>query len=225
MLGFLNGLRRGLTKEGITLIGIVLGALLVQIWVPIWSPILARRTDLSLVTTLWLLALLVFLGTALLSGYGGSLLLRPSMLRSRERIAGALLGLLNVGLLLAFALRYTQRWFFGEASGRQPVTSWIRQDPLSRFLLDWAGVVLLCLALALALAGLITGLVRLVRRLRRPPLVTPVTTPEMTQPTGSASQPPVGGAANASEPSNQPPTIPIGQREKFLDRPPKNDQS
>ncbi len=232
ILGFVNGLRRGLIREGIALIGILLGALLVEIWAPVWSRMLARHISLSLVTIQWLLALLVLLATALLAGYGGGLLLRPGILHTKERIAGALLGLLNLGLLLAFSLRYIQRWFFREAPGRSPVMSWIRQDALSRFLLDWTGVVLLSLALALAFAAVIAALVRLILLLRRPPVVTPAPMPAATQSTSSASQAPspvvssTGHAASATGSPDQPSaTIPVGQQEKFIDYPPKDDQN
>jgi hypothetical protein len=225
LLGFLNGLRRGPAKEALALIGVLLGATLVELWSPGWSQEIARRTDIDQTTAQWVLALLLLLGTALLSGYGSGLMLRHASLRTRDRIGGALVGLLNIGLLLGLALRYIQRWRFGERSPQQPVQSWIRQDPLSQFLLDWTGVVLLGLALTVAVVVVLTVSLRLIRRLRQPQPASP--TPTTTSTPDIATQPTVPNLASLDQPtsaeesSESLPTIPIGQQEKFIDYPPR----
>src|SRR3712207_5996421 len=101
IIGLLNGLRRGAMKEGIALIGILFGALLVTLWAERWGIVLARRTRWQPGTGQWIAATSVLWGTALFSGYGSGVLLPQRAIRPRRamRAGGALLGLLNSGLL------------------------------------------------------------------------------------------------------------------------------
>jgi len=230
LLGLLTGVWRGALREGITFTAILLGALLAEGWGPLWSRFVSQQTGLALPITQWLIGL-GLLAITLLIGYGSGLLLPYRHLRPVDRIAGALLGLLNVGLLTAFVLRSIQRWFFGEATFQRPVASWIRQDMLSRFLVVWVGEILLGVALLGAAVVLLAALVRLLRNLRRPAPVVPPAAPSPTSPTASTAAQPTAAIFSdearsdtertPAQPNRQPP---IGQQEKFLDYPPPKKQ-
>lgn len=228
LLGLANGLRRGGLKEGTALIGVLLGALLVEFWARRWGETLSQRSGLKLNTAILLLSLTLLIGTALFSGYGSGLFFRRTAMKSGERIGGAVLGLLNMGLLVSFALRYTQQLYFEEASPAQPVLSWIRTGVVSRYMLNWQGQVLLGAAIGLGVISLLTAALRLGRlastagKPAKPPIKAPASpAPRPTQPTPASP----AGAFGSDRPtdvlggaSQGPPRQPAGQQESFLDR-------
>lgn len=221
VFGLLNGLRRGGLKEGTALVGVLLGALLVEYWARRWGQAVSQRSGLKLETATWLLSLGLLLGTALLSGYGSGLLIRRHIMKSGERLGGALLGLLNMGLLVSFTLRYTQQFYFNEANPAQQVPSWIRSGLLSRYMLEWVGLVLLGAAGVLALLSIITGAMRLGRLATRPvptPAPKPQPTAQPQQPKPQPTFPPRPAENNASAGQSQ--KLPVGQQERYIDQPP-----
>lgn len=237
LIGFANGLRRGGIKEGTALIGVLLGALLVEFWAKPWGQNLSERSGLRINNALLLLSLVLLIGTALFSGYGSGLFFKRRTMKTGERIGGGLLGLLNMGLLISFALRYTQLLYFNETDPTQPVESWIRAGILSRFMFYWLGYVLLGAALALGVFSLITATLRL-GRLAATPRPTPAASSAGAKPQAATGQPkPQGigaagqsqgaGAAGQGQGAGAPrptegaaaqPTIPAGQRESYIDR-------
>src|SRR5688500_15188432 len=110
LLGLLNGLRRGAIKEGILLIAVLLGGLLVTLWSQRGGDAIARRMSWQPGTGQWIAAMGLLWGAALGTGYAPASLLplRPGKMILPLRVAGAMLGLLNAGLSIAFSLRYTQ---------------------------------------------------------------------------------------------------------------------
>lgn len=227
LLGFANGLRRGGIKEGTALIGVLLGALLVEFWSRRWGQSLSERSGLHINNAVLLLSLLLLIGTALFSGYGSGLFFRRRTMKSGERAAGGLLGLLNMGLLASFTLRYTQLLYYNEVDPTQPVQSWIRESIVSRFMLNWLGYVLLGAALTLGLVSMITATLRLGRL-----AATPRPAPQPTKPAATGPSKPAQPAGPAPAPApSQPkpadpgfgaapaqPKIPAGQHEAYIDR-------
>lgn len=214
LLGALNGLRRGAIKEGMALIGVLLGALLVSSWAERWGLLVARRTSWQPGTGHWLAAIGLLWGTALLAGYGSGVLLprRDVRLPVALRATGALLGLLNGGLLAAFTLRYTQSWFYGETAALQR-TSWIRNDVVSRFILDRFDLILLGLAWTIAAASLIVTLVRLVGGLMTSSRSVPA-----APATSSAPARPTAATPPSSSTTAQRPLAP-GMEPSFIEKP------
>jgi hypothetical protein len=104
VFGYLRDLRRGM----LALLGTLGGAILVDFWGAPWGASLAARfsTDIQR-ATLWVSCML-FLWCALGVGYGGAVLL-PTLAGDRairQRLMGALLGLVNGLLIVGFLLRY-----------------------------------------------------------------------------------------------------------------------
>lgn len=232
VVGLANGLRRGGIKEGTALMGILLGALLVEFWAQRWAQTLSERSGLRLNVAELLLSLALLIGTALFSGYGSGLLFRRRTMRTNERVGGALLGLLNMGLLTSFTLRYTQQLYFNETDPAQPVQTWIRNGVVSRFMLNWLGYVLLGAALTLGVVALVTATLRL-GRLAAAPRPAPAAAKPKPQPTAAAkppsapaagpppARPPEGGGAlgGGAAGLGGPPKVPVGQQESFIERP------
>lgn len=216
LLGALNGFRRGALREGIALIGILLGVLLVTLWAERWGTVITQRTGWRPATGQWVAAMGLLWGTALLAGYGSASLLKQQPGKSPLvlRAGGLVLGLLNGGLLLSFSLRYTQALWYGETAG-DPAPSWIRAAIASRFLLERIDLVLLGLGWTLAMLSLIVTVVRLVARLAAPQRKTPATTVR-TQPSPVRQIP---GAATSQEPAVPRPTVAPGMERSFIEKP------
>ena len=104
LVGYMRDLRRGT----IALLGTLAGAVLVDFWGARWGASLASRLvegDQSRTTLI--VSCLLFLWSALVVGYGGGMLLaRPKERPVGQRMAGALLGLVNGLLIAGFLLRY-----------------------------------------------------------------------------------------------------------------------
>lgn len=222
LLGALNGWRRGGIREEAALIGVLLGALLVEFWAVRWGASFAAWFGLQQAERArWLVAMALLFGTAIFGGYGIGLLLPRVPIKNTGHVAGALLGLITVTLLIGFGLRYTQRFWFNETDPAQPVQSWIREGILSRYLVEWIDVALAVAAAGLALAAIVTAIMRLIRLLSQPrvPQPTPKPSPAAVKP---AAPPP---AAQSTPPATSAPPAqprPIGQSEKFIDYPPRN---
>lgn len=173
LLGLLNGLRRGAIKEGILLIAVLLGALLVTLWSQRGGDVIARRMSWQPGTGQWLAAMGLLWGVVLGTGYAPASLLpqRPGKMLLPLRVAGAALGFLNAGLLIAFSLLYTQTMFYDDAAPRE--TLWLRTGAISRFLLEQFDLLLLGLAWSIAVISLVAILGRLIIRLISPSRATP----------------------------------------------------
>lgn len=245
--GLINGFRHGGLKEGVALVGILLGALLVAFWVEPWGSRLSERSGLKPENARWVIALGLLVGTALFTGYGSGIFIRRTVLKTKERLSGALLGLLNMGLLVSFTLRYTQQFYFIETNPAEPQASWIREGALSRYMVDWVGYLLIGAALTIGFVALILRSMWLAR----------VATQQPAKPGAGAGKPPekkpqqpttggakpggagaggfiggglggagggLGGAGSAGggNSAGAAPKTPIGQQEKFVDSPSKD---
>lgn len=105
----LLGAWRGGRREVVALLGTLLAANLMQLWSDRWKVTLDGWFGSSNSQTIPLVIYVgVFLLIVAIVGYGGSLLLDKPKARPtpRERSAGALLGLLNGVLVVAYALRF-----------------------------------------------------------------------------------------------------------------------
>lgn len=201
--GLINGLRHGGIKEGIALVGVLLGALLVEFWVDSWGGRLSERSGLKLENAKWVIALSLLMGTALFSGYGSGIFIRRGLLKTKERLGGALLGLLNMGLLVSFTLRYTQQFYFIETDPAQPQASWIRAGALSRYMVDWIGYTLIGAAFAIGAVALITRTMWIAKLATQnvPAKAEPAKTHGSTKPStvgGSAAGKSAAGSAGSS---------------------------
>jgi uncharacterized membrane protein required for colicin V production len=235
VFGLINGFRHGGLKEGVALVGVLLGALLVEFWVEPWGRTLSERSGLKIDNARWVIALSILIGTALFTGYGSGIFVRRSSLKTRERLSGALLGLLNMGLLVSFTLRYTQQFYFIEADPAQPQASWIREGALSSRMVDWVGYMLIGAALTIGFVALILRSMWLARVATQQPQPAKSDKPaeKKQAPSGGAGARPaggsgggavIGGAAGGSGQAGAAPpkTVPVGQQEKYIDSPPKS---
>ena len=217
LVGALNGMRRGATREAVALIGVLLGALLVNLWVERWGVVVAQRTRWQPGTGQWIAAMGLLWSTSLLAGYGSGSLLprRTGRLAGSQRAIGALLGLVNWGLLAGLALRYTQTLLYGETPGAQKPTTWIRASVASRFLLERFDLILLAFAWGVAVIALVVTLVQLVRRLLAPrPPAKPASTNKP-----AASRPLAEGAILGDTTVARPAQTPPGMQPSFIEKP------
>ena len=151
------GVGRGIQREAMTLIGILLGAVLADMWSPVWAVANAARFNQDVAGTQALIALALLLGCAIFVGYGGALLLpsRRQLAQGRARVFGGIAGAINGLLLLGFVLRYA--------------TLKIEPAPVPLFATTRIGSLLIqrlpTLLLFGALAGVAIVLVRLIQRL------------------------------------------------------------
>ena len=232
-IGALNGARRGALKEGMALIGVLLGALLVTFWAERWGVTLSRATNWRPELGQWAATLAVLWGTALFSGYGSAALLprRPGGMPWTLRAGGALLGLVNGGLLTGFTLLYTQRHFYG-ANAAARGTSWVEMAVASRFMIERLDLIVLGVAWTFAVVSLVVTLIRLVRSLIAPqPASAPAPSARASSsqplPPDSTARPPsaqgTSPAADASRSrdatATQSTTRPPGMEPSFLDNP------
>lgn len=222
LIGLGNGLRRGVLKEAIALIGILLGMVLVTLWADDGGQAIAQRTNWTSGTSKWIMSLILLWGTALLAGYGSGALIpqRITRLTPLLRVGGGLIGLVNWFFLCGFSLVLTQSLYYFENSETHKAT-WIRASPVSQFLLDRFNWIVLGIALVLAIAAFLVMLVRLVRGLRSSPRPSPGNAPSIPVRTNTASP---GAASTQStvqttrEQAVKPMPAP-GMERSFLDKP------
>lgn len=208
LIGVLNGLRRGAIKEGMALIGVLLGALLMILWSVRGGAFLSQRIRWQSGTSQWIAAMSLLWVTALLVGYGSGLLMpRRGRMPVFIRLGGAVLGLLNAGLLAGFSLRYTQLLFYGETS-TAPKTTWIRNAIASRFLVDRLDELVLGIAGVVAAVALVMALIRLIWRFVRPRPAVPAPAPQsVIEPAPSSQVPGVLPSGQTGIPPGMEPSL------------------
>jgi hypothetical protein len=149
LVGYIRDPRRGL----LALIGTLVGVILVDFWAAQWGPGLASRFvggDVPKLT--FIVSCGLFLWCALFVGYGGGLLLSRAKERPpfAQRLAGALLGVLNGVLIVGFLLRFASvnQSSFGET---------IQSSNLSKLFHDGLPLLFLGLAVAVTLLVIVRG--------------------------------------------------------------------
>ncbi|GIV97870.1 MAG: hypothetical protein KatS3mg057_2527 [Herpetosiphonaceae bacterium] len=213
----LLGVGRGGTREAVTLIGILGGALLGALWREPWGVALAR----SMAQDQRLMQAVVFdmllLGTTILIGYGGALLLPPRQRILRlpgSRLAGGLLGALN-GLLLVGLLL----WSAAEA-GSRGISGIVTGTRLGALIGNRLPLLLLVLTAAVAVLIVLTLLRRfltLLRRANTPGAAHPSPYGRAgSSPSTTSRQPNVRTGAGASASTSWPTPAP-GKVERMLD--------
>jgi hypothetical protein len=178
LVGYIRDSRRGL----VALIGTLVGALLVDFWAAQWGQGLAGRfvgADPQRMT--FIVSCVLLLWGALIVGYGSGMQLarakeHPSF---PQRLAAALLGVLNGVLIVAFLLRF--------AVASQPAfAATVQASPLARILYDGLPLLFLGAAAISTLVILTRGIVRFAARRAAP--IAPAT-PPATPPAVSPSTP------------------------------------
>ncbi|HEU5103093.1 MAG TPA: CvpA family protein [Roseiflexaceae bacterium] len=156
LVGYIRDSRRGL----VALIGTLAGALLVDFWAAQWGQALASRfvgADPQRITFVVSCALLLW--GVLLIGYGGGMQLARPKERAvfAQRLAAALLGVLNGVLIVAFLLRF--------AVASQPAfVATIQASPIARLLYDGLPLLFLSAAAISTLVVLARGVVLVATR-------------------------------------------------------------
>lgn len=144
LVGYSRDMRRGI----MSLAGTLLGATLVDFWAEPLAGDLAERLGAQPQSLLLFSSVLIFLLTVFLVGYGGGSLLGRSKERTSlgRRAAGALLGMLNAVLIVAYTLRY--------ASVSNPLLqATIQTSPITQALHD--GLPLLFLLFAMVVGSIV----------------------------------------------------------------------
>jgi hypothetical protein len=148
------GLWRGALREWMTLAGILVGWIMQVEWSgsSSWGGDLAALLKLDPTLASFFVAALLFLGTALIVGYGSGAMLpyRPD-LSWPNRAFGACLGLGNGVLILSGLLRIMDQTLFGGQSG-----SPLRLSGLGEFLIVYVGWAYLLMLIVL-LGGIVAG--------------------------------------------------------------------
>ncbi len=150
------GVRRGVAKEAMVSGGILLGAVMADIWAERWGNEVAARFDVAPDTARFAVAVVLLAAGALVLGYGGGAALGRVRQGGLARVAGGVLAAINAGLLLAYGFRFLQRYL---RAGRDP--GLVDDGVVGRALVrdfDWllvggASVVLLCVVLGLIVTG------------------------------------------------------------------------
>jgi uncharacterized membrane protein required for colicin V production len=166
LVGYIRDLRRGL----LALIGTLAGASLVSFWAASWAQALAGSfIGGDIQRLIFIVSCALLLWSALVVGYGGGMLLPRSKdrLPFQQRLAGALLGLLNGTLIVAFLLRFA-------ITSQPSFAPIIQSSPLAKLLFDGLPLLFLGLAIASTLAVLVRGIVLFTTR-QAPPATPPAT--------------------------------------------------
>jgi len=161
LVGYIRDLRRGL----LALIGTLAGVSLVSFWAAPWGLALAGSfVGGDPQRMIFIASCALLLWSALMVGYGGGMLLarakdRPSF---QQRLAGALLGVLNGVLIIAFLLRFA-------ITSQPSLAEVIQASQPAKILFGSLPLLFLGLAVAVTLAVLVRGVVLLATRRAAPP--------------------------------------------------------
>ena len=161
LVGYIRDLRRGL----LALIGTLAGVSLVGFWAAPWGLALAGSfVGGDPQRMIFIASCALLLWSALMVGYGGGMLLarakdRPSF---QQRLAGALLGVLNGVLIIAFLLRFA-------ITSQPSLAEVIQASQPAKILFGSLPLLFLGLAVAVTLAVLVRGVVLLATRRAAPP--------------------------------------------------------
>jgi hypothetical protein len=183
VVGYVRDTRRGL----LALLGTLGGAALVDFWGARWGAGLAGGMLGDAARATFIVNCLLFLWGTLIVGYGGALLLGRPAARPilTQRMASALLGLLNGVLVVGFLLRY--------ASAQQPnFAATVAATPVARYIHDWLPLLFLGIAAGATLLMLVRAVVGLLSHRVAPAAIPPKpeSPPSPAGPSSSAASPP-----------------------------------
>ncbi|MGI8854418.1 MAG: CvpA family protein [Thermomicrobiales bacterium] len=206
-------------RQVVMLAGMLLSYAVLSEWAAPNGRDLAARFHWSLPRATTAVGLVYLLGGTLIVGLLGSFALeRPYPLSTRERQCGAVMGVLNGGLLLALILRTLRSYAYVAGGGAA-----LRTSALSRFLIESVGYILL-VALVLGFVAVVAGLT-LAQRRHQPdalivepapaPVIVPPPSPQQTE-----SQPvKVAAPAPLQAPPRAPTPAPVYASEPIIDWP------
>ena len=154
-MGFV-GFRRDLRRGMLALAGTLLGAIMVGFWGDRWGQSLADRFVGGEPQRLtFIVSSLIFLFCAVVIGYGGGLLLGPrERTPFQRRLVGALLGILNGALIVAYLLRFGTA---NDGAARETIQDWLP----ARLLHDGLPLLFLVVTIGLALFVVVRALLSL----------------------------------------------------------------
>jgi uncharacterized membrane protein required for colicin V production len=169
LVGYIRDLRRGL----LALIGTLAGASLVSFWGAPWGLALAGSfVGGDPQRMIFIVSCALLLWSALVVGYGGGMLLgrAKDRLLFQQRLIGALLGVLNGVLIVAFLLRFA-------VTSQPSFSALIGSSPLAKILFDSLPLLFLGVAVVVTLAVLVRGILLFATRGTAPaaPAATPAT--------------------------------------------------
>ncbi|GEM_PF-3102350 len=155
------GMWRGVLRSLLTIVGTLLGAVLVEFWGPIWGEQLQGWLNADDPAGLvWGATALGFLAVALILGYGSALLLPRSgksyEIGAGERLAGALVGALNGLLMTGFLLNY------GVEMGAPEFRVAVQASPILTTLQEWLPWYVLAVVLTMGFWIIVRAVVRLI---------------------------------------------------------------
>lgn len=146
-------------REVVALAGILLSYAVLSEWAGPNGRDLSDAFGWNLARTVTVVALAYLIGGAAILGYLGSVLFpRPYPISSRERLLGALVGVLNGSLMLAFVLRVLRVYTFAPGKGKA-----LHDSALARFLIEDIGYVLI-VAFVAGIGAVVAGFVPSLRR-------------------------------------------------------------
>jgi uncharacterized membrane protein required for colicin V production len=152
---------RGLLREAIATVGILLAAMLANQWALPWGAALTTGTGLTRPLASFLVAILLFLGVVFVIGYGSALLLPTRPPTRWQRLVGGLIGLVNGALVTGYTLGFLQTYLLSS-----PPDSFIMQSAAGWFLVNLVAFIFLLPVLVLTPAILVMAVVRFFRWLR-----------------------------------------------------------
>lgn len=194
----LAGLFRGVRRGVVALAGTLLGAVLVDLWsgpVATWLRETIRPERPALPTFLLVAAL--FLATALLVGYGGSVLMpRPDPQAKKplgivDFTLGGLLGALNGAMIVSYLLRYADEIWADGSVGELVATSpvaFVLDRWLPWFVMALVGTTAIFVLLRL-FAATVRGRAAATKPKPAAPAAAPAAPPGQAQPPASGGQP------------------------------------
>lgn len=154
----LVGLLRGVRREAVVSLAIVLGALIVSVWGGSWAnDIHAAFTNFGQQDTQTWLGVVVLVLVTLVIGYGlGSAIVARGPMSGMSRLGGFLVGLANGAALGGWLLRNYYNALLVDLSGSNNTTFTTLQDnPITYWLIIWAGWFPLVVALIAAIVALV----------------------------------------------------------------------
>lgn len=158
------GFWRGLWREMITSVGILLAAATTLMWTGVWASLLANVLQTDQPTRQLIAQLIGFLAITVLVAYGSGLLpMRMDSGTFWTRLMGALVSLINGSVIFSFILQFVYYYYTALRVQPNPVSA----SAVAWNLANWAGWFYMLLALLGLAAVALSALARIVAALSR----------------------------------------------------------